>query len=790
MNTGETSFVQPETLVTARRVLVVDDDRDFAEGLAAVLDLNGYSTLAVFSADGARKAHREFRPHVAILDICLGRTSGLDLLADLLRTDPSLLCVMATAHAELETAVKAVKRGAYDYLRKPLHAEEVLAVLVRCGDTLRLQEEKQEAEAAARRERALLFDAVESMAEGFMLFDSDDRLVLCNNRVMSTLDHIADVMTPGISFEEFIRASVARGAVPAAEGRVEEYVQERMARHRSPSGPFELKLAGGKVLRIDERRTAEGGWVCLYTDMTSRRHVEEALVESESRFKDMVANVPGVVYQMVQSGDGPAGFHYVSPSVTGLMGLDPESLMNDASLWFELIHPDDRDDFHDSLGHAAKEMAPWVWEGRIVLPGGGAWWCQGAARPRRMPNGDTLWNGIMLDVTERKELEEQLLQAQRLKVVGQLTGGIAHDFNNLMLSVQLNLEHVRDSVSIDPDGTGHIEQALKSLASARELTQRLLAFSRKQPLNPQPTDINDLVSDVAELVRRTLREDIQVEVECGADLWPALVDTSQLENALINLAINARDAMTAGGRLCMTTRNVEIGEAEARDLEEVEPGEYVMIAVADTGTGMTAEVTERAFEPFFTTKQVGEGSGLGLSMVYGFLKQSRGHVTLESEVGKGTVATLYLPRSRDTGKPRSQPEQPARSTMPRGSETVLVVEDEPSVRAIVVRLLENLGYRVIEAEDGVDALERFAEAGSVDLLFTDIVLPGKMDGIKIAAEIGARQPGLRVLFTSGYAGPAMDDVGRIEDGAELLSKPYPMKALAARVRDLLDTERD
>jgi PAS domain S-box-containing protein len=786
MNESELPVAAPLQDADCRRVLVVDDDLDFADGLAAVLELNGFEVATAHDIATALKQAEQRPPDMAVLDICIGAESGIDLLNSLLTQFPALPCVMATAHAELDTAIRAVKSGAYDYLRKPLHAEELLAVLARCDETLRLREEAASAQHAARRERGFLFDAIESIADGFALYDSDDRLVLHNRRLEEIIEGAEDAMNPGAKFEDIVRQGVVSGSIRAAEGRVEEYVQERLERHRNPRGPFEIETGSGRLLRIEERITADGGRVCLYSDVTARRHVEQALVESENRFKDMVANVPGVVFQLEMNREGKPTFRYVSPSAVSLLGIDTEQVVSDSSLWFDLVHPADRAGLNASLLHSARDMEPWTWEGRLVLKSGSAWWCQGAARPKRLSNGNTLWNGIILDVTERKELEEQLLQSQRMKVVGQLSGGIAHDFNNLMLAAMLNIETARDAAALSEESERHLDNALNSLASAKELTQRLLAFSRQQPLDPRPTDINQLVDEIADLVRRTSGGEIVIEERFEERLGKAMVDPRQLESALINIALNARDAMPGGGRLTIATQNVELSESYTDTLDEVEPGEYIMVAMTDTGTGMTPEVAERAFEPFFTTKEVGEGSGLGLSMVYGFLKQSAGHVSLDSQSGKGTTITLYLPRAAEEAGRRQPAAAQQRESMPRGHETIMVVEDEPSVRAVVVQLLKNLGYTVIEAEDGIEALDRLEEAGDIDMLFTDIVLPGGMTGKDVAAEVLRRQPGVRLLYTSGYAAGAMDEGGRVDVDGEFLSKPYPMKSLANRIREILD----
>ncbi len=771
---------------SSRRVLVVDDDSDFAEGLGAVLELHGYTVAHAHDSKSAMAAAAEFHPDMAILDIRLGAESGLDLLDMLRKGFPELVCIMATAFAETDTAIQAVKSGAYDYLRKPLFAEEVLAVLKRCDEALDLRESKEAAQDELRRERRLLFDAIESVADGFALFDAEDRLVLRNNRLLSILECISDQLAPGANFEDLVRSAVVRGAVRAAEGRFDEYVRERMERHRRPRGPFEVEFGDGRLLLVEDRITGDGGRVVLYSDITARRHVEKALRESEHRFRDMVANVPGVVFQLEKNNGSRAALHYVSPSATTLLGLDPETLLAKPSLWFDMVHPDDRPGFDASLARAAENMQPWSWEGRMVPSTGVAWWCQGAARPTRLNDGGILWNGIILDATERKELEEQLLQSQRLKTIGQLSGGVAHDFNNLMLSAILNIEAAMEARNLSDETLDSLQRSLNSLANAKELTLRLLAFSRQQALNPSATDVNALVAEVCTLAGRAIGENIQLDTQLQEDVGNAMVDSRQMENALVNLVLNARDAMPNGGELKLTTRKVEFEAADVRDLDDVHPGSYVMIAVSDTGTGMSREVAERAFEPFFTTKEVGAGSGLGLSMVYGFLKQSRGHITLESAPGRGTTVALYVPAAGAADAPAARPETRDRDRMPRGSETVLVVEDEPGVRDVVVSLLRKLGYQVVAASDGQEALERLDEVGGVDLLFTDIVLPGGMTGQDVANEVAKRRPGAKFLFTSGYAASAIGDSGQVAHGTELLSKPYPMKALANRIREILD----
>lgn len=382
--------------------------------------------------------------------------------------------------------------------------------------------------------------------------------------------------------------------------------------------------------------------------------------------------------------------------------------------------------------------------------------------------------------------EEALRQAQKMEAVGQLTGGVAHDFNNILQVIVGNLELIRRLVPSDAGRVQRsVEQALNGARQASSLTQRLLAFSRRQPLDPKPIEINSLVNGMSELLNRTLGETISVETVRGAGLWKVEVDPNALESAVLNLAVNARDAMPQGGRLTIETMNAYVDEAYAAAHAEVVPGQYVLISVSDTGVGMDSDTIRRAFEPFFTTKPVGQGTGLGLSQVYGFVKQSGGHVKIYSEVGQGTTVKIYLPRLQ--GHVEEQEAHPLVLT-PEGNtrEIILVVEDDANVRAYSVEALRDLGYCVIEATDGPSAMRLLKTDTPVDLLFTDVVLPGGMTGAQVAAQGRELRPELKVLFTTGYARNAIFHHGRLDKGVQLITKPFTFADLAAKVRDVLD----
>ena len=392
------------------------------------------------------------------------------------------------------------------------------------------------------------------------------------------------------------------------------------------------------------------------------------------------------------------------------------------------------------------------------------------------------------EIAERGKAEEQLRQSQKMEAVGQLTGGVAHDFNNLLQIVTGNLETILRNLPEDAARLRRAgDNALNGAKRAATLTQRLLAFSRQQPLSPQSISLNQLVSGMTDLLNRALGETIELESVLAGGLWRTEVDPNQLESAILNLAVNARDAMPDGGKLTIETANTRLDEVYSRQTAEVIPGQYVVICVSDTGSGMTPETAKRAFEPFFTTKDVGRGTGLGLSQVYGFVKQSGGHVKIYSEPGHGTTVKIYLPRLLGAVE---EEETPREQIAPEGThaETILVIEDDDDVRAYSVEVLRELGYRVLEAHDGASALRLLErqDEGAISLLFTDVVLPGGATGREVAEAARKIAPGLKVLFTTGYARDAIVHQGRLDPGVDLITKPFTFADLAGKVRDVLD----
>jgi PAS domain S-box-containing protein len=499
---------------------------------------------------------------------------------------------------------------------------------------------------------------------------------------------------------------------------------------------------------------------------------------SEARYRQLVELSLDAIWI---HGDGR--IVYANAEAARVLDADaPEDLIGRPIM--DIVHPDDR-------ARAQQRTASMIGTGeRVPLtvmkflgPGGRPVLLEVRATPLEYEGRRSIV-AVSRDVTERTRLEEQLHQAQKLEAVGQLTGGIAHDFNNLLTVIVCNLDLMKEIPTIPPAATQSIDLALSAALRGSDLTRQLVAFARRQALVPQAFSLNDRVSATVGLLQRTLGEHVEIKLILEPDLWPAMADPSQMESALVNLAINARDAMDRSGRLTIETHNTHLDADYTHANVDVAVGDYVLLCVSDTGSGMTPEVMARAFEPFFTTKS-SRGSGLGLSMVYGFARQSRGHVKIYSEPGHGTTVRLYLPRAaqKAVAVKAIQPGQPQAA---RPNERILVVEDNADVRSTVVRQLRELGYDTIEAPGGKEAMALLERGERVDLLFSDVVMPGGMDGTQLAEAATALRPDLKVLLTSGFARASIQDGAASALLKNLLSKPYRKTELAQRLRSTLD----
>jgi len=553
-----------------------------------------------------------------------------------------------------------------------------------------------------------------------------------------------------------------------AEGRV---LATFAIYYRQPREP------GSSDLELIQRITQ---FVALAIERIRQR---QALRDNEERFRVVAMATSDVVWDWDLRSDSvwwsegiETQFRYKRPEID-----------DSSTLWSAMIHPDDRERIVASI-HAAIERGDerWFEEYRLLTADARELVVEDRGRLIKDHGGQpTRMVGSIVDVTDMRRLEQQLRQSQRLETIGQLTGGIAHDFNNLLTVMLGNAELLAEGLEKTSVMRDLAEMIRSAAGRGAELTNRLLAFARKQALEPQATDVDQLIAGMDGLLRRTLGENIEIEFVRGGGLWPAIVDPAQLENALLNLGINARDAMPRGGKLTIETGNAHLDDEYAASTHEVTPGQYVLIAVSDTGAGMDDETLAQAFEPFFSTKKAGKGSGLGLSMVYGFTRQSGGHVRIYSEKDEGTTIKLYLPRA-DGARPANPRPRPPRDRVESGTETILLVEDNDLVRGHVENLLASLGYRVHSAGDGQQALAILESDAMIDLLFTDVVMPGGLSGKQLAGKAQELRPGLPVLYTSGYTENAIVHHGRLDSGVQLLQKPYRRQDLAAKIRKVLD----
>ena len=472
----------------------------------------------------------------------------------------------------------------------------------------------------------------------------------------------------------------------------------------------------------------------------------------------------------------------VSPAWSAILGWNERDTIGRS--YMDFVHPEDVPRTGDETGRLADGETTLVFENRYRTVDGHykhlSW--------RAVPSEGMIF-AVARDVTEDREREreldatqEQLRQAQKMDAIGNLTGGVAHDFNNLLQVISGNLQLLGADVNGNERAERRVANAMAGVTRGSKLAAQLLAFGRRQPLAPKVVNVGRFVRDMDELLRRALGEAIEVETVIAGGLWNTLVDPSNVENALLNLAINARDAMSGQGRLTIEANNALLDEAYAIAHTDLRPGQYVMLAVTDTGSGIASDVLEKVFDPFFTTKPEGRGTGLGLSMVYGFVKQSGGHIKIYSEPGEGTTVKIYLPRSvQSEDRVVAIDEESVRG----GDETILVAEDDEAVRETVVGMLSELGYRVLKARDAESALSIIESGIAIDLLFTDVVMPGPLRSPVLARKAAERQPGIAVLFTSGYTENAIVHGGRLDEGVELLSKPYTREQLARRVRHVL-----
>jgi PAS domain S-box-containing protein len=800
---------------SGRHVLIIDDDRDFAESLRNLLTLEGYEVEVAYSISGALDALHDFAVEVALIDVRMGDQDGLALVSEFRQQREDVICVVITAYVSVETAIQALQRGAYDFLCKPFYPEDLVATLDRCFDRLALARGREAAERAlcTRNEELEAVNTRLKRAVGAMrALTSSATLPALYTTAIETLAHVMSAKNAALYLTDGSELSLHEALVGGLPSRIplpEARTFERplfairtatpqvepapcgapatspssqptliafplMNESRKPIGLLVLQPDPNVIFSNQDRELG----VILASFINEAIRLLQALDNarwSEARLRAIIDNSPSLI-----SLNDPQGRYLVvnrqfeawhGRRASQVIGRRPgEVFPPDLARLYEFQSVTTLDDkkiaeeeievvFQDGYKHTVLVT-------RFAIPGTGA---------RSIGIGT-----IATDLTERRRAEERLRHNQQMEALGQLTGGIAHDFNNLLAVIIGNLDLLRENFSGQDANRGLIDDSLSSASSGRDLVQRLLAFGRRQRLEPETTEANKLVLGLSRVIARALNESIQINWVLGSDLWPITVDKSQFETSLLNLVFNSRDAMPNGGHLTIETSNVVLRHP-LHGHETISPGAYVTLTVTDNGTGMPPDVAAQALQPFFTTKNSGNGSGLGLSMVYGFVKQSGAHLIIQSTPLRGTSVTLYFPKAKDpVARPNEANEYPVDFSI--SNECILVVEDQKMVRKMVKAVLTELGYVVLEAEDASKALFELQQGQKVNLLLTDILLTGDLDGFDLAKEAKQKCPGLKVLFMSGYAEVARSRNAEFSASPFFIEKPFTKGGLARKVR--------
>ncbi len=761
---------------TQLRVLIVEDSVDDTDLLLREIRRAGYEPIydRVDTPDGLRAALDGREWDVILSDYTMPSFSGTQALAMVRDRGLDIPFIFISGTIGEDLAVAAMRAGAHDYVTKG-SLKRLIPAIERELREAELRRARARAEAERRAAEARYGQVLNMAADAIVALDEDRRIVVFNKAAEAIFGYTAEEAT-GQPVNLLLPSRYAAEGdgeladgpswTETADGPREIYG----CRKNGEEFPAEASIS---TLAENGRRTV----TAVIRDIGERRR-------SEAKLRQLLQAVEqSINLVIITNADGR--IEYVNPAFLEATEYDVDEIVGrEPSPW--KFGPEDEAAF-TALWQTLLAGDDWRGEFSTRRKSGGMLAVAATISPIRDEKDRlTHFIGILEDVTRRKEIEEQLRRAQRMEAIGQLTGGLAHDFNNLLTVIIGNIDLLTEQLPPYSSGHGLATLALNASLRGADLTRQLLAFARRQSLEPQVCQLNEMIPEMMDLLRRTLGEQVEVVIEPAADLWLAFVDPTQVESAVLNLAINARDAMPQGGCLTISTANRRLDEDVPETEIDVTPGDYVMVAVSDTGSGMTAETLSRVFEPFFTTKPQGKGTGLGLSMVYGFVKQSRGHVRIESEVGRGTTVRLYLPRAGAAHRQEEQAPGPSGSPRASGETTILVVEDNEGVRDLVVQQLTELGYRAIAVGNGAAALELLEdESRQIDLLFSDIVMPGGTSGIDLLRHARERRPQIKVLLTSGFAEVSIPKDEETGEPIGFLSKPYRKHELARRIQETL-----
>jgi two-component system, cell cycle sensor histidine kinase and response regulator CckA len=750
-------------------ILIVEDDPGMTVLEQRHLERAGYGAVTAPTADAALRRLTENHIDLILLDYQLpGDVDGLDFYQQVKAAGFDVPVILITAFSSEAVVIRALRSGMRDYVAESVEFLDYLPDAVeRVLRQIRLEHQLSESETR-------LASIIDSAMDAIVTTDAGNRITLFNPSA-EKMFRCSGALALGEPIVRFLSASASEGPPfprPGGEGgRSDQRTECKGKRADGEQFPVEASISYAQV---------GGQSMCtlIARDVTERKRMEKALRESEMRFKTFMDNSPSIAFVKEDGGR----YIYVSNQVERFLGRKAADLVGRTDL--ELWPPETAKQLRDhDLAVLTSGRSTEVEE---VLPradGAPSHWL--ALRfPFKDGSGAKLLGGVALEISERKRLEEQFLQSQKIEAVGRLAGGVAHDFNNLLTVISGFCDILLRTHSLADSSRALVEEIYKAGDRAALLTRQLLAFSRKQMLLPQVISFNAIVADMDKMLRRVIGEDVELAAILGPNLRTVLADRGQIGQVILNLAVNARDAMPRGGKLTIETANVHLDESYVAAHPELRVGPYAMLAVSDTGAGMSEEVKTHIFEPFFTTKDVGKGSGLGLATVFGIVKQSGGHIDVYSEAGCGTTFKIYLPPVAAAG--REAVAEPVFTDVPRGSETILLVEDADPVRVLTREALQQCGYTVLEASQGREGLELAMQfGGKIDLLVTDVVMP-QLGGPELARMLCSVRPETRVMYMSGYTDDAVFRHGLLDGETAFIQKPFAMDALARKVREVLD----
>ena len=760
------------------RILILEDvpmDAELVEYELSRASVD-FDARRVDTRDAFEQQLAEFRPDVILSDYTLPRFDGMAALSVARERAPDIPFLIVTGSVNEETAVGCMKAGATDYLLK--------SNLARIGPAIegalarvRSRTEKSRAEEALQRSEANLRAIFNNSLQAFVLVDRDGRIKALNRTAEEWGSLILGRRVgEGERIEEFIPDAIEafRDALAGEARTTERCIRGRDGVERW----FETTHAPV----VDERGQVIG--VCLNArDVSERKQAEQALRDSEARYRDLFDNASDLVCMTSPAGE----FRYVNRAWQEVIGFTDAELAG--RRFHDVVHAGSRERYDELQARALAGETLTQAELTLVTSEGIPVTVEGSISATSLDGRPVMLRGIYRDITERKRIEDQLRRAERMQAAGRLAGGVAHEVNNMMTGVIGFSEFLLRGLEPDDPRRLEVREIIKAGTRAADITRQLLAFTRQQFMRAELLDLNDIIVGMEKLLRRSLGENHELELRLGEDIGEIRADRGHLEQVLLNLVLNARDALQDHGRVTITTGSATQEEVEAARHVEVEvPAEsYVRLAVSDTGCGMDPEVQARIFEPFFTTKGVGQGTGLGLSTVYGIVKQSGGFVWVESEPGHGSTFSIYLPHVVSPDRSTLPPDVPTDSE--GGTETVLVVEDEPIVRDLACRGLREKGYTVLEAPNGAKALQLLSEAPTaIDLVISDVVMP-ELGGRELGLQLARRKPELPVLYMSGYTGEDVIQRGLLDPDAPFQQKPFSPEALAKKVREMLDSRK-